>query len=769
MKVNDFVESFSSHLWFKPRISHVEILPTRSASYKQLSPPLFEPIDRYLSKKGICLFTHQTLTIEAIRRKENVILTTPTASGKTLAYLLPIFESLGSDQQACSLFLFPTKSLANDQLKTVQELEKETKIPLFPQIYDGDTPQGIRSAIRDKSRAILTNPYELHQILPWHYKWARFYSQLSFVVLDEAHSYRGVFGSNVALLIRRFRRICRYYGSNPLFILSSATLANATEFSEKLCGLPFILIKEDGSPKGEKHFFLINPFYDGIGIDSTSDESRKIFQYCLETDLQTLCFTGSRKTAELIAYRTKEEFERRGSPLASKVSPYRAGYLAEDRRKIENDLKNNILMGVVTTNALEVGIDIGTLDSVILTGFPGTMISTWQQAGRSGRGLLPSLAFLIAFQNPLDQYLMNHPEEFFEKDHEHAIIDLANPYILSGHLLCACSEIPLRSKEDQEYFGTDMAEYIEILGEEKVIQETPSGWVYVGTGRAVDAVKLNSISSDSFRIVVDGKVLETLDRGQAYREAHPGAIFLHRGDSYRVEKMDLERNAIYAQREESDYYTEIMKDVSVGILSRQSHKIYRKLPVHLGEVHTEESYYAYQVKRNGQNLGQIPLTLPPIQFETIAFWFEIPDMLRDIFSKEHSEEAFMGGIHGIEHSMIGIMPFYVMCDRWDIGGFSTAYYPETGSATIFIYDGFEGGIGLSEKGYELFADLLKATYQIIHECKCESDNGCPACIQSPKCGNENQTLDKQAALIILEEILGLESKIQVKQKKSKIR
>lgn len=769
MKVTDFVESFSYNPWFKPRISHLEILPERYAKYEELPTALYEPIESYLVRKDIHLFAHQAQTIEAIRKQENVILTTPTASGKTLAYLLPILESLGKNQQATALFMFPTKALANDQLKTVKELEQETRIPLFPQIYDGDTPQGIRSVIRDKSRAILTNPYELHQILPWHYKWARFYSHLSFVVLDEAHSYRGVFGSNVALLVRRFRRICRYYGSNPLFILSSATLANAVEFSEKLTGLPFTLIKEDGSPKGQKHFFFMNPFYDGTGIDSTSDESRKIFQYCLEADLQTLCFTGSRKTAELISYRTKEEFERRGSLLATKVSPYRAGYLAEDRRKIENDLKNGALMGVVTTNALEVGIDIGSLDSVILTGFPGTMISTWQQAGRSGRGLLPSLAFLIAFQNPLDQYLMNHPEEFFGKEHEHAIIDLVNPYILSGHLLCACSEIPLRSLEDQEYFGSDMTEYLEILGDEKVIQETPSGWVYVGTGRAVDAVKLNSISSDSFRIVVDGKVLETLDRGQAYREAHPGAIFLHRGDSYRVEKMDLERNAIYAQREESDYYTEIMKDVSVGILARHSHKTYRKLPVHLGEVHTEEKYYAYQVKRNGQNLGQIPLTLPAIQFETISFWFEIPDPLRDAFIHEHSEEDFMGGIHGIEHAMIGIMPFYVMCDRWDIGGFSTPYYPETGSATIFIYDGFEGGIGLTEKGYELFPDLLKATYQIIHECKCQSENGCPACIQSPKCGNENQTLDKQAALQILETLLGLEAKIQVKQKKSKIR
>jgi DEAD/DEAH box helicase domain-containing protein len=757
LKVSDFVESFPVHPAFKDKLSHHEILPKRSAMYKEINPPLLDCISDFLKRKSIHLFSHQVETIEAIRRKENVILTTPTASGKTLSYLLPLLEILGTKPEATSLFLYPTKALANDQLKTFQELERETSVPLFPQIYDGDTPQGIRSLIRSKSRAVLTNPYEIHQILPWHSKWIKFYSHLSMVVLDEAHSYRGVFGSNVALLVRRLRRICQFYGSKPQWILSSATLANAEEFSEKLVGYPFTWIKEDGSPKGEKHFFLVNPFFDGESSVSATEEARKLFQYSMEQDLQTLCFTGSRKSTELISYQTKAELERKGSPLATKVSPYRAGYLAEDRRKIENNLKNGSLMGVVSTNALEVGIDIGSLDSVILTGFPGTMISTWQQVGRSGRGLLPSLAFLIAFQNPLDQYLMNHPEEFFGKDQEHAIIDLNNPYILSGHLLCACAELPLQTNKDQDYFGELMQSLLSDLGEVKIIQETPAGWVYVGTGRAVDAVKLNSISSDSFRIVVGGKVLETLERSQAYREAHPGAVFLHMGESYHVESFDHERNMIVAKKEEADFYTEVMKDVSVTIQSEEAYKIYRKIKIALGHVLTEETYYSYQVKRKGKNLGQIPLNLPEIEFETIAFWFEVPSLIRNQFIKKHSEESFMGAIHGIEHAMIGIMPFYVMCDRWDIGGFSTSVYPETGEATIFIYDGFEGGIGLSEKGYELFPDLLEATYKVIKDCPCESENGCPACIQSPKCGNENQTLDKAAAIEILEKLLGIET------------
>lgn len=768
MKATEFIDSIQKNPSFKEKLSHHEILPKRSAMYKYPDPPLLDSIDQYLKRKSIHLFSHQVEMIEAVRRRENVILTTPTASGKTLGYLLPILEHLGSNGESTSLFLYPTKALANDQLKTFREMEKETRIPIFPQIYDGDTPQGIRSAIRSNSRAVLTNPYEIHQILPWHSKWIKFYSHLSFVVLDEAHSYRGVFGSNVALLIRRLRRICHFYGSNPLWILSSATLANATEFSEKLVGLPFTWIKEDGSPKGEKHFFLMNPFFDGSTSVSTTEESRKLLQYCVESDLQTLCFTGSRKSTELIAYQAKVDLERKGSPLASKISPYRAGYMSEDRRKIENDLKNGLLMGVVTTNALEVGIDIGSLDSVILTGFPGTMISTWQQAGRSGRGLLPSFAFLIAFQNPLDQYLMNHPEEFFGRDQEHAIIDLNNPYILSGHLLCACAEIPIKLEYDQIYFSSMTSSLLEDLDRVKIIQKTPAGWVYVGTGRAVDAVKLNSISSDSFRVVVEGKVLETLERSQAYREAHPGAVFLHMGESYQVKNFDNDRNVIVASKEEADFYTEVMKEVSVNIESEDLHKTYRKIKVSLGHVLTEENYFAYQVKRSGQNLGQIPLTLPVIEFETISFWFEIPSSIRNQYIKDHNEESFMGAIHGIEHAMIGIMPFYVMCDRWDIGGFSTSVYPDTGEATIFIYDGFEGGIGLSEKGYELFPDLLQSTYRVIKDCPCESENGCPACIQSPKCGNENQTLDKVAATEILEKLLGIETKeITTKEKRVK--
>lgn len=757
MKASEFIESIKKNPFIKEKLSHHEILPKRSAMYMHPDPDLLSNITDYLNKKSIHLYSHQTKTIEAVRRQENVILTTPTASGKTLGYILPILENLGVNANATSLFLYPTKALANDQLKTFLELEKETRVPLFPQIYDGDTPQGIRPIIRSKSRAVLTNPYEIHQILPWHHKWVQFYTHLSFIVLDEAHTYRGVFGSNVALLLRRVRRICQFYGSKPQWILSSATLANAEEFSEKLVGLPFTWVKEDGSPKGEKHFFLVNPFFDGSTALSTTEESKKLLQYCMENDLQTLCFTGSRKSTELISYQTKSELERKGSPLALKVSPYRAGYLSEDRRKIENGLKNGTLMGVVTTNALEVGINIGSLDSVILTGFPGTMISTWQQAGRSGRGLLPSFAFLIAFQNPLDQYLMNHPEEFFGREQEHAIIDLNNPYILSGHLLCACAEMPIRREIDEKYFGDMMLPLLSDLDQVKIIQDTPSGFVYVGTGRAVDAVKLNSISSDSFRVTVDGKVLETLEKTQAYREAHPGAVFLHLGESYHVKSFDLDRFIIVASKEEVDFYTEAMKDVSVSIVSRDLHKNYRKIDVSLGHVLTEESYYAYQVKRNGQNLGQIPLTLPEIAFETIAFWFEIPQNIRNPFIKEHSEESFIGGIHGLEHAMIGIMPFYVMCDRWDIGGFSTPVYPETGEATIFIYDGFEGGIGLSEKGYELFGDLLEATYRVIKDCPCEAENGCPACIQSPKCGNENQTLNKKAAIILLEKLLGIET------------
>lgn len=737
----------------KLRISRIEEIPEREAEYATIKRPLPEAIHSWLLRQRVRLYCHQHQTLEAYREGKDIILTTPTSSGKTLSFNLPVMEALIQNPQATALYIYPAKALSNDQLKTLKSMEQEMGLSLRPALYDGDTPQSLRPGIRKNSRMVLTNPYELHMILPWHTKWSSFYSHLKAIVVDEAHCYRGVFGSHMAMVFRRLQRICRFYGSNPQWVLSSATLANPQEFSQKLLGKSCEWISDDTSPSKKKTFLLYNPFYDGVGLQSTYDTSRELMLELMKKHLQTICFTSSRKMAEWMGMSLKEEGERKYNIPSHRIASYRSGYMAEDRRSIEQGLKNGELLGVVSTNALELGIDVGSLDSVIICGYPGTQISTWQQAGRAGRGRKEALVALIAFQNPLDQYLMEHPEMFFKKNHEHAIVDLHNPYIASGHLLCASAELPLKEEEDKDAFDPQAWNILEEMEKLHLIRKTPAGWVYVGTGRATDAVRLNQIGSESYQLFAQGRVLETLERAQAYREAHPGAVFLHRNESYVVESMDHGKKFIQANPAEVDYYTEVLKEVQLEITDTQKSKQVHHIPVFFGDVHSQENFYAYQMKRFDKILGRIPLQLPEITFDTQALWFEIKPEIKQAVVQVLGEEAFVGGLHGLEHAMIGIMPFYVLCDRWDIGGFSTPSYLPSMNAHIFIYDGYEGGIGLSEKAYELFSDILLASYDVIRKCKCEKETGCPACIQSPKCGNANQMLHKSGALMILEKLL----------------
>ncbi len=740
---------------YRDRIAHIKSLPQKKPVYGKLKRELLKNIKDYLKKrKNITLYIHQCEAIDKVREGENVVITTPTASGKTLAFNIPIFEKLYQDKKATALYLYPTKALSNDQLKVVKEMEKEAKITIRPAVYDGDTPRYKRPKIRETSRIIISNPYELHQVLPWHFKWQKFLTNLKFVVIDEAHRYRGVFGSNVAFLIRRLRRICDFYGSKPQFILSTATLANPVEFAEKLTGLKFELVKKDGSPEGKKYFVFYNPYFDGVGRLSTHQETKKLFLLFVKNDLQTLCFTVSRKMAELITLWSKTELKESEPGLTDKITAYRAGYLPEERREIEDKLKKGFLKGVTSTNALELGIDVGTLDSVIISGYPGTVVSTWQQAGRAGRGIDESIAVLVAFQNPLDQYFMNHPKMFFDRSHEHAIIDTNNPYILSGHLLCAASELPVRLSSDRPYFGEDFDPMLRAFKEQNLLQRTSSGWVYIGTGRAVDVVKLDNISSETFKVICNGELLETMDRTQAYREAHEGAVLLHQGETYIVEDLGIENLIIQTKKREVDYYTEAMKIVNIEILEEIERKKVGDLKISRGEVIVDEQYIAYKIKKYDETLSTEPLDLPPLIFKTEALWFTIPDNIQKKIEDEKSD--FCGGLHGAEHAMIGIMPFHVMCDRWDIGGVSTPNHPQTEKPTIFIYDGYEGGIGLTEKAFKLIKEIIKMTHELVKDCKCEV--GCPACIYSPKCGNDNQPLDKKATITILKKLLNLTEK-----------
>ncbi|MFO7929120.1 MAG: DEAD/DEAH box helicase [Candidatus Humimicrobiaceae bacterium] len=731
---------------FSSRIEHIETIEKKQGAYGNLGG-IPEDIKKYLTQKKIRLYKHQTQCIKKIREGRNVIITTPTASGKTLAFNLPVFEALRQNNNYTALYLYPTKALANDQLKKIREVENITKIKVNADIYDGDTPSSRRPRIRNNSRIIISNPYEIHHILSWHYKWNNFFGNLKFIVIDEAHHYRGVFGSNIAMLFRRMERILDSYNANPQYVLSTATLANPAEFGKKLVGKDFDIIKKDCSPGGRKYFILYNPYFDGVGYYSTHQETRDLFTIMVKKGLQVLCFTISRKLAELTVNWAKEELGK----LAGKVTCYRAGYLPEERREIESGLKSGKISGLVSTNALELGIDIGELDVVLISGYPGTLISTWQQAGRAGRGTNDSLVVFVGFQNALDQYLMKHSNYIFATPSENAVIDLSNPYIIAGHLMCASSELPVDAGRDSKFFGKKIEDYINDFAGNNLMKKTGNGWIYFGAKKPSQIVNLENIAGETFKILENGRVLETMSKVQAYREAHKGAVLLHRGEKYVVKDMDLVNLLIHLEKKNVDYYTDALKTVEVKVLEKERTKNIKGWELNYGSLKVEENFFAYKIKKYDKVLASEKLDLPPLEFNTVGLWFTIPEPIKAKVLDRNLD--FEGGIHGIEHAMIAMMPLIVMCDRWDIGGVSYSSHPFNRKAAVFIYDSYEGGIGLSEKAFYLFPKLVKITNELVRDCNCSS--GCPSCIYSPKCGNENKPLDKEASKIILEELKNL--------------
>lgn len=746
--IPDLLRLLSLNPVYRARVVHTDITEPSEARYGELRTPLSAALAAYIQQKNIRLYAHQCDAINHLRDGRNVIITTPTASGKTLAFNLPVFEQLERDPAARALYLFPTKALSNDQLTTLEQMDRFTGISANPAIYDGDTPQSKRAAIRDNARIVISNPHELHQVLSWHAKWRPLFSGLRYIVIDEAHRYRGVFGSHVALLLRRLLRLCAFYGSKPQFVLSTATIANPVEFAGNLTGQSFELVQRDGSPHGRRTFVLYNPFYDGIGDRSAHQETKDLLLSCVREGLQTLCFTGSRKMAELVTLWTREDAKHTSCGLANSISAYRAGYLPEERRDLERQLKDGTMKGIVSTNALELGIDVGTLDAVILSGYPGTMMSARQQAGRAGRNGTDSLAFLVAMANPLDQYFMNHPDRFFSRSHENAIVDTHNPYIVSGHLLCAAAELPVNNSIDIQFFGKSLSQHLEDLATHDLVRKTARGWVYSGRGRAAEAVQLDGIPGPTFRIMHKGKLLETMDQGQAFREAHKGAIMFHQGVTYVVNEMDLETHTIRVSEIDVDYYTQPLKEISLTIIETTGTRRINDVKCAFGDVEVTETITGYKIKRGDTIIGIETLTLPPITFRTKAFWLVPPERIGQ--KVIGGDLDFAGGLHGAEHAIIALMPLHVMCDRWDIGGLSSPMFGETGEPAIFVYDAYEGGIGLAEKAYELLPGLLGSANDMVRDCTCEK--GCPSCIYSPKCGNDNQPLDKEATIWILSEL-----------------
>ena len=747
------IDRFKNDIRYRDKIVHVETIPSKKPKYKKIDNLNWRIID-YLESKDVKLYEHQAEAYEHIQNNENIIITTPTASGKTLAFNLPIMETMIEDETATALYIYPAKALSNDQLHVLENLEEELDIKTNPRTYDGDTPKDERYGIRQKSRIVLTNPYQLHLILSWHHQWERFYRNLKYIVIDESHYYKGVFGSNVAFLIRRLKRIANFYGSNPQFILSSATLANPLELANKLTGEKFVLIDKDTSPSGEKDFILYNPFINkkknkrNSKSPSVHVETEEIFLYLIFKNIQTLCFTVSRKMAELIARWSKNEINNIKAKLVDRVTAYRAGYRPEERREIEEGLKSRKYLGVTCTNALELGINIGSLDAVIISGYPGTMVSVWQQSGRSGRSNQKSLAILIAFENQLDQYFMNNPDFFFDKPHENVFIDLNNSILRNAHILCAAKELSLTSEESNKYFNAPI-EILDNLVEGNDLRKTPRGtYVYPYDDNPAFSHSLDQLSNEEFKVFYNRKVLETMGRSQVYREAHEGAVLINKGESYIVNKLNLRNNTVNVVKEDVDYHTVVLNKVNINIKRKISKTKFGDLTIHFGELTVTEDYYKYKKIQFSKTVKSFDLDLPPLKFTTKGLWFTIPSYIEEEVEERYSGDSiFDGGLHGAEHALIGLFPLHVMCDRSDIGGLSTRYHEDTQESTIFIYDGYEGGIGITEKAIEIFPDLVKSTYDLLKNCSCV--DGCPACIYSPKCGNDNKPLHKKATKHIL--------------------
>lgn len=724
--------------WFQGQITHVETLSPRQADFRSPPDDLHPELVQYLDGQDIQLYSHQSQAIKLLLEGEDVVIATPTASGKTLAFNLAVMDTMIKNSRARGLYLYPLKALTNDQLRVVKELDSTLDAATKPAVYDGDTAESKRRGIRRESRLILSNPYALHHYLPWHDKWSQFFENLEYIVLDEVHHYRGIFGSNVAFLLRRLQRITEFYDSTPQFILSSATIANPKQHARNLCGRDCQVISNDGSPSGEKKFIFWNSKRDQD--NSPARQTSDLLSYFVEHGIQTLCFTKSRRMAELISKWSNRSMD-------ENVYAYRAGYLPSERREIEEGLKKGAIQAVASTNALELGVDIGGLDLVIISGYPGTVTSTWQQAGRAGRGREESAAILLGYEDPLDQYFMNNPQDFFDRSHEHAVIDLDNRTLVLGFLLCAASELPLNTDKD---FYDPYRELITELQQANLLRQTPLGTVYSGTGRPVEKVQLNNIGEEKFEVIdqEEGSVLETLDRNQAYREAHPGAVLLHQGQTYVINDLDLDQDEARAVERTVDYHTQPISRSNLQVEEVFFSRKTKGVRVQFGQVNIEEKYLGYKMKKFGQVQSKYSLQLPPIEFQSEGTWMILPD---EIIDAVDDNRALAGGLHGLEHALISMIPYHSMCERWDVGGVSSPSHPDTGYPSVFIYDAYEGGIGIAEKSYSILEELLSTTYDLIKNCDCE--DGCPSCIYSPKCGNQNDPLDKEASLDLLHRIL----------------
>lgn len=753
-------------------LQHVRVLPAAQARFSEW-PTWAEPsvVEAYAGRGVERPWIHQSAAAQSAWDGAHTIVATGTASGKSLAYLLPTLTAIAEGGrledgsrtlgrgEATALYLAPTKALAADQLSSLTGL----RVPgVRAALYDGDTPREERRWVREHANLVLTNPDMLHfGILPQHTRWATFLRRLRYVIVDEAHSYRGVFGSHVAVLLRRLRRVCRSLGSEPVFLGASATSAEPAASFGRLIGDTAVAFTDDGSERGERTVALWEPpVTDLLGENGAPRrrtvvaETADLLSHLVCGQVRTLAFIRSRRGAEAISTTAQRLVGEIDPSLPSRVAAYRSGYLPEERRSLETGLRTGKLLGVASTSALELGIDVDGLDAVLVAGWPGTRASFFQQIGRAGRSGQDALATFVAGDDPLDSYLVHHPEAVFDVGVEATVFDPYNPYVLAPHLCAAASELPLKP-EELPLFGPGTEELLSELVRDGYLRRRPSGWFWTHPQSAHEFVDLRSAGGGPVTIVdaETGTMLGTMDSPQMHYQAHPGAIYVHQGRTYLVEQLDEANHTVVVTRAHPEYYTQARDLTSIDVLEEEATESWGEIGVHFGTVRVRTQVVSFQRKAliSNEVLGEEPLELEPRELTTKAVWFTIPEPRLHAAGVDAASAP--GSLHAAEHAGIGMLPLVASSDRWDIGGVSTALHADTGMPTIFVYDGHPGGAGFAERAHQMAPHWLSATREAILSCPCEA--GCPSCVQSPKCGNRNNPLDKAGAVKLLGEILRL--------------
>ncbi len=771
----EFLDFVKSQDYYQDQIYHIEHIPEQIAQYRDLEEPLRKRLQRWLDDNNIRLWGHQAEAINLIRKGKNTVIVTSTASGKSLCYNLPVLQSILQEPKTTAIYVFPTKALARDQLAILSKLLSETNIKQNRiGVYDGDVEANEKRLVLSNANIIITNPYGLHFYLPWFkQKWRRICQNLRYIVLDEIHIYRGIFGSNFAFLLRRLKRMLANYNVKPQWIISSATIHNPKEFCEKLVGEEFVVIDKDDSPSGAKKVILWDLPYDEISnkYRSAHQETKNLFVSHLKykNGIQTLTFTLSRKMAELQAIWTRNTIP----VLKDKIFSYRAGISKKKRREIEQNFKYKKLLGISSTNALELGIDIGSLDATITSGFPRTISSFKQQIGRSGRGTDLSLSTFIPMPNPLDLFYIHNPDQLFGPIQEEILITLNNKYIIKNHLCCGSKEIPIKL-EDNINFGVcnkDLFnECLDDLVSESLLMKRGDRYYWNSDFFPNERYGLNDLSNKSYKVLLrtnsNNQLLTVEDESYVFRDLHLGAVYLYEAETYLVEELDLNERLVFLKKANVDFYTQSLKHTEITpleVISESKIGPDNNIETYFGNVKVEHEYYSYKVidtitqeTRSRHALDDIPL----IEFESQALWYLIPfdyqKELEEKGKKENINDILGGSIHAIEHAMIAMAPALAQISRWDLGGVSINFDPVKQQPIIYIYDAYRGGIGISEALYYNLNDLLKLTYKLLESCSCSSSitpGGCPCCTLSPNCGSNNEPLSKEGALFLLQRLL----------------